>query len=455
MDILKKNFKLFFVTIVISAFFVGVIGYTLSDVIRKKGEADVVYPQILAITEEMDDPKDWGVNFPHQYASYLKTVDQVRTRYGGSEALPHSPTSADPRSVVAQSRLEQDPHLKEMWAGYAFSIDFREERGHAYMLEDQEFTKRQGVPQPGACLNCHASTYTAMMKLGQGDLQKGFHEMNRLPYLEARKNVKHPVACIDCHAPKTMQLRVTRPAFMEGIKLVKAREGIRDYDVNAMASPQEMRAFVCAQCHVEYYFKGKEKTLTFPWANGRKADEIISYYEKEGFADWKHKDTGAPVLKAQHPEFEMWSQGIHARSGVSCVDCHMPYTKAGAAKITDHHIRSPVLNVQRACQTCHKWPEEELRARVDQIQSRTHEVREVAMKAFIEFIRELKEKKGSLSEAAREKAYGHQKRAQFFLDFIESENSMGFHAPGEALRVLSLSIDESRKGQNVIKASRK
>jgi nitrite reductase (cytochrome c-552) len=192
-----------------------------------------------------------------------RTVDQKRTRYGGSEAVPQTPSDVDPRSVVAQSRLEEDPRLKIMWAGYAFAKDFREERGHAYMLDDQTFTERQRVTkQRGTCLNCHASMYVAYMNAGGGDLVKGFDALNRMPYPEARKLVKHPVACIDCHDPQTMQLRLTRPAFMEGIRAVKALDGVANYDVNRTASRQEMRAYVCGQCHVEYYFKGTEKRLT-------------------------------------------------------------------------------------------------------------------------------------------------------------------------------------------------
>jgi nitrite reductase (cytochrome c-552) len=112
------------------------------------------------------------------------------------------------------------------------------------------------VKQPGTCINCHASMYVAYKKLGNGDLIKGFEAINKMPYDEARKNVDHPVACIDCHDPKTMQLRVTRPGFMEGMKALKASQGVKDYDVNRDATRQEMRAFVCGQCHVEYYFKG-------------------------------------------------------------------------------------------------------------------------------------------------------------------------------------------------------
>ncbi len=450
---IKNNLKLLIAVAAASALLVGFISIILKNISEKKKEAEAPYHQIVEINDTIDDPAQWGINFPHQYASYLKTVDQIRTRYGGSEALYQTPSKADPRSIVAQSRLEEDPRLKIMWSGYAFSEDFREERGHAFMLTDQEFTKRQHfAKQPGACLNCHASTYTAMKKLGDGDLFKGFTQLNKMTYPEARKHVSHPVSCIDCHTPKTMQLRVTKPAFIEGIRTVKETEGIKEYDVNKMASPQQMRTYVCAQCHVEYYFKGQEKRLTFPWKNGFKADQILSYYEQEKFKDWIHKETDAPVLKAQHPEFEMWNMGIHARSGVSCTDCHMPYERVGAMKITDHHVRSPVLNIQRACQTCHRWPEQELKDRIENIQSRTFEMRGVAMDALTSYINDLKQTKNTMEPKKLEQAHDYHRRAQFLLDFVEAENSMGFHAPEETLRLLGLSIDASRKGQVLLKS---
>ena len=144
--------------------------------------------------------------------------------------------------------------------------------------------------------------------------------------------VQHPLACVDCHDPKTMALRVTRPGFIAGIKALKAKQGVADYDPNRDATRQEMRSFVCGQCHVEYYFKGAGKVVTYPWANGLKVEEIEAYYDKEGFTDWVHAETGTKVLKAQHPEFEVWNQGIHARAGVACADCHMPYERVGAAQ---------------------------------------------------------------------------------------------------------------------------
>jgi nitrite reductase (cytochrome c-552) len=154
------------------------------------------------------------------------------------------------------------------------------------------------------------------------------------------------------------------------------------------------------------------------------------------------------VLKAQHPEFEMWNQGIHARSGVACADCHMPYKRVGALKISDHHVRSPLLNINRACQTCHRWSEDELRARVETIQSRTHNLRNLAMDALVDLINDIKAARdaGGTGTAVTT-AQDFQRRAQFYIDFIESENSNGFHASQEAARILGESINFSRKGQ--------
>jgi nitrite reductase (cytochrome c-552) len=425
----------------------------LMNIFERKQEARNPFYRVVELTEETEDPAVWGKNFPLQYDDYRRTVDQVRTRFGGSEALPRTPTNADPRAVVSQSKIEEDPRLKAMWAGYAFAKDFREERGHAYMLEDQIFTERQqAAKQPGTCLQCHASLYVPYRKAGNGDLIKGFDQLNQMPYAEARKLVSHPVACIDCHDSSTMQLRVTRPGFIEGLRAFKAAQGVQNYDVNTQATRQEMRAYVCGQCHVEYYFKGPEKRLVYPWAKGLKVEEIQAYYDEAQFKDWTHADTGAPALKAQHPEFEMWNQGIHARSGVTCADCHMPYKREGALKISDHHVRSPMLNVNRACQTCHKWPEEELRARVETIQQRTYKLRNLAMDALMGLIGDLKAAKATGktdNELAR--AQDFQRKAQFYLDFVEAENSTGFHAPQEAARILGESIDFSRQGQIVLR----
>ena len=438
---------------VVAAIAAGGIAALLINIFQRKTEGRNPFYRVVEINENTDDPKTWGKNFPAEYDGYKRTVDMVRTRYGGSEAEPKTPTAADPRSIVARSRLEQDPRLKAMWAGYAFAVDFREDRGHAYMLDDQTFTERQLVTsQPGACLHCHASIVVPYRKLGDGDLTRGFERMNTMSYAEARKLVTHPIACIDCHNPETMELRVTRPGFMEGIRALKASQGVSNYDVNKDATRQEMRSYVCGQCHVEYYFKGKEKRLVYPWVKGIKIEEIQSYYDEVQHKDWIHADTGAPVLKAQHPEFEMWSQGIHARSGVACADCHMPYVREGALKISDHHVQSPLLNINRACQTCHKFSEDELRARVAIIQDRTFKLRNQAMDALVDLIDDLKHAQTiGQNEVRLDAARRYQRLAQFRLDFVEAENSNGFHAPQEAARILGESIDFSRKGQIVLR----
>ncbi|HZH90813.1 MAG TPA: ammonia-forming cytochrome c nitrite reductase subunit c552 [Pyrinomonadaceae bacterium] len=445
----KRSFKLIALAAIVAALAaVGGVAL-LVNIMEHKQEARNPFFRVVELTDETEDPAVWGKNFPLQYDGYLKTVDQVRTRYGGSEAVPRTPTEADPRSVVAQSRLEEDPRLKTMWAGYAFSTDFREERGHAYMLSDQTWTERQRVvQQPGTCIHCHGSVYVPYKKLGGGDLIKGFEQMNAMKFGEARKLVTHPVACIDCHDSQTMALRVTRPGFMEGMRALKASQGIQNYDVNKQATRQEMRSFVCGQCHVEYYFKGPEKRLVYPWAKGLNVDNIMAYYDEVGHKDWTHAETGAPVLKAQHPEFEMYNQGVHARSGVACADCHMPYQREGAMKISDHHVRSPLLNINRACQTCHKWPEEELRARVQTNQDRTFRMRNLAMDALVQLIADIKAgREAGRTDEELKQARDYQRRAQFYLDFIEAENSMGFHAPQEAVRILGESINFSRLGQ--------
>jgi len=443
------NWPKFLLFVGVGALITAGIVALLVNIFERQQEARNPFYRVVELTDDTEDPAVWGKNFPAQYDDYRRTVDQVRTRFGGSEALPRAPTKADPRSVVAQSKIEEDPRLKIMWAGYAFAKDFREDRGHAYMLDDQIFTERQQVvKQPGACIQCHASIYVPYKTAGNGDLIKGFEKMNQMPYFEARKLVTHPIACIDCHDPSSMQLRVTRPGFIEGIRAFKATQGIQNYDVNKQATRQEMRAYVCGQCHVEYYFKGPEKRLVYPWAKGLKVEEILAYYDEAKFKDWTHADTGAPVLKAQHPEFEMWNQGIHARSGVTCADCHMPYKREGALKISDHHVRSPVLNINRACQTCHKWPEEELKGRVETIQERTFKMRNVAMDALMDLIRDLKMAKAAAkTDTELATAQDFQRKAQFYLDFVEAENSTGFHAPQEAVRILGESINFSRQGQ--------
>lgn len=424
----------------------------LVNIFQRQQEARNPFMRVVEVTDDTVDPAVWGMNFPMQYDQYKRTVDMERTRFGGSEAIPHTPDESDPRAVTARSKIEATPSLKRMWAGYAFALDYREKRGHAYMLEDQTFTQRQKKQQYGNCMNCHASMYTTYKKLGDGDIQAGFEKVNPMLYQDARKLVEHPVSCIDCHDPETMQLRITRPAFKAGIRAAKAAEGIPDYDVDTMATRQEMRAFICAQCHVEYYFAPDEsRRLTFPWFKGTKADSIMSYYDEIGFKDWVQADTGAPMLKAQHPEFETWSQGTHAAAGVACADCHMPYIRKGALKISDHHVRSPLLNINNACQGCHRAPEEELLARVERIQERSEEMVHTALDGLMQYIDAIMAAQAAGMEPARmEEALKCQRAATYLIDFVEAENSQGFHAPQESARILFKAMDYLRQGNAVL-----
>lgn len=436
--------------------FAGIAGLTvlllalLTNIFERKQEARQPFVRVVEITEATIDPKVWGQNWPNEYDTYLKTALPTTTKYGGRGL---GASDAGP----AEQKLDREPWLKRIFAGYAFSIDYRDRRGHYYALFDQEQTKRVTErKQPGACLQCHASNLAAYRFAGKGDVMKGFEVVSGMPYAEARNLkddagqplIQHPIACVDCHDPKTMAVRVTRPGFINGIKALKARQGVADYDPNRDASRQEMRSFVCGQCHVEYYFKGAGKVVTYPWANGLKVEEIEAYYDAEGFTDFVHAETGDKVLKAQHPEFELWSQGVHARAGVACADCHMPYQRIGAQKVSDHWVRSPLLNINRACQTCHAVAEAELAGRVLTIQDRHYALLQRTAKATTDMLDAIvAAKKAGASEADLQAAATFHKKAQWRLDFVAAENSMGFHAPQEMARILGEAIDFARQGQ--------
>jgi nitrite reductase (cytochrome c-552) len=462
------------------------VSYLLTNIFERKQEAKNPYVRLVDVTEETTDSAAWGVNWSRQYAGYLKTIDVTRTRFGGSEALP-------------DQKIERDPWLKRMFAGYAFALDYRDRRGHAYMLFDQESTRRVTErPQPGSCLHCHSSVIPTYRRLGSGDAFKGFELLGRMTYADAHAEVLktgssnpivkgtenafehapgvHPIGCVDCHSPATMELRVTRPGFIRGIQALAAgneplphipsierwRQGNREapYDPNVDSSRQEMRSFVCGQCHVEYYC-GPKTTLFYPWNNGLKVEQIEEFYDKfkfddgNRFYDWQHTETGAEVLKAQHPEFEMWSQGIHARSGVACADCHMPYTREGALKVSDHWVRSPLLNISRSCQVCHVYPEAEIQARVDAIQERTQNLMQRTAKALTDMLDAVSAaKKAGVPAPKLAPLLELQRKAQWRLDFVAAENSMGFHAPAEAARILAESIDYSRQAEAQARALR-
>jgi nitrite reductase (cytochrome c-552) len=436
----------------------------LLNVATRKSEARTPFVRLVEVTEDTTDPAEWGKNWPKQLDTYQLTALPTKTQFGGhggSEAMPHQ-------------KAEVFPFLPRIFQGYAFAVDYRDRRGHAYMLSDQEETRRQDVPQTGSCIHCHASVMPLYRELGDGDAMAGFEKTYAMSYQETNQTLHdlghgHPVSCVDCHDPDSIAIRVTRPGFIQGIQaLAKSdapvphlpsierwREGTRasPYDPNADATRTEMRSYVCGQCHVEYYCSSKFK-LTFPWAQGLTVEDAEAVWDSTEFEDgtqfydFKHKETGAPVLKAQHPEFELWSQGIHARSGVACADCHMPYMRDGATKVSDHWVRSPLLNVSRACQTCHHFSEAEILARVENIQQKNFELLQNAGTATVDLIDTiLAAKAEGATDAQLALAFQLQRKAQWRLDYVAAENSMGFHAPQEAARILGAAADLARQGQ--------
>jgi nitrite reductase (cytochrome c-552) len=404
------------------------IGALLVTIAVRQQEARQTFFRIVEIAENEPDPAVWGRNFPTHYEAYIRTMRTSELvqyspygRYGGSEAF---------------SKLDKHPDYVTIFAGNPFSVEYNEERGHMWTLRDVLETKRLADRKPGTCMTCKSSDVPRLIQ------QLGAAQFYATPMkdLVERHNIKHPVTCADCHDARTMALRITRPAFAEAM----AARGI---DLTG-ATRQEMRTYVCAQCHVEYYFRGTERYLVFPWAKGLKVEEIEAYYDGIGFSDWQHAITKAPMIKIQHPEFELWSTGNHARSGVGCADCHMPYRRVGAVKITDHWIRTPLVNIENTCMTCHRQTEAELRGRVLEAQDRTYQLLTQGEQALIAAIAAIEKAMAEgVSDADLAEARALHRKAQLRWDFISAENSMGFHSPQEAVRILGDAIDHARRAE--------
>jgi nitrite reductase (cytochrome c-552) len=408
------------VTLVFVAIGIG-IGVLLTNIQQRQDEGMMSPSLVVEIPEGEMDAAVWGQNFPREYGMFQKMEqDYGRTMFGGS---------------TPYSKIEEKPFLKKAWAGYGFSIDYNEERGHAYSLIDQKQSKRTTeLSMPGACANCHAGEAPLLIE------ELGWETFNSMPYDSLRGMLHTNGTCNDCHDPQTLDLRISRPAFANAMEK-------RGVDLS-QATRQEMRTYVCAQCHVEYYFQGENKLLTFPWDKGTSVDSIEAYYQAYDFSDWTHAETGGGMIKVQHPEFEMFSTSTHFASGVSCADCHLPYTRDGGVKVSDHWIRSPVTNINNACQTCHKIPEADLVDRIQTIQKRTKEMihlTEMAISDAIDAIVAAQE--AGVSEEALAEAKRLHKSAQMRWDFVDAENSMGFHSPQEAARILTYAVDLARQSQ--------
>lgn len=373
------------------------------------------------IPEGSLDSAEWGKVYPDHYASQNKQKEQTNgnSKYGGS--LP-------------ESHLEKNPVIIKLYAGYAFSEDYNDERGHIFALEDVTSTTRVTDKTFSSCWNCKSPQVAGLVEKMGDDFWS-------TPFFDLKDEITLPISCANCHDPETMNLRITSVPLLNALKE-------RGIDPNSF-SRQEMRTMVCAQCHVEYHFEEETKRVTFPWKYGLTVDDAEKFYDEIGFKDWNHAESQTPMLKAQHPDYELYSTGIHAANGVACADCHMPYVKEGTSKISSHHIQSPLNTIAESCQTCHRQSEEYLKDQVIGIQDQVFATKQTLERALSDAIDAIvaADKNPNAKADAMEKARDLHRKAQWRWDYISSENSMGFHSPTETLRVLGQGIDLARQAQ--------
>ncbi len=403
-------------TLILAAALIGTLIYLRNQPAPQRG----IQP-LVEIAQYEPDSSKWGLNFPNQYSTFLKTKDnKAKTAFGGSEPY---------------SKLESDPRLVTLFAGMPFSIDYNEERGHMNSLTDVRETKRVNEKTPGTCYSCKTANNPGLWA------EMGAEEYFKTPFVKLGENIDQPIGCANCHEANTMRLVVTNPALEEALQ-----EMGKDWRT---FTRQEMRTVVCANCHVEYYFKGEGKYLTFPWDLGLSADNIADYYNQIGFKDWEHALTGAQMIKIQHPEYELYANNsTHYRAGVACADCHMPYVRDGAAKFSSHDVKSPLFAPEQSCGACHTDVTYVVE-RVNLIQKQVREVMDLATDALIEAIQAIEKasQDPNVNPDLLNEARQLHREAQLRVDFINAENSMGFHNPEEALRVLAKAADLARQAQ--------
>jgi nitrite reductase (cytochrome c-552) len=399
---------------VIIVFLIGLFG---ASIIERRTEAVYKLQPVRPIAEWEPRNEVWGENYPREYETYLQTRDtSFRSKYMGSAMI---------------DVLERDPYLVILWAGYAFARDYNQSRGHYYAIKDIRQTLRTDVPQPATCWTCKSTDVPRLMnEMGVANFYKqGWNDLG--------DQVVNAIGCQDCHDPKTMDLRVVRPALIEAF----GRQGkdIKD------ATHQEMRSLVCAQCHVEYYFRGKEeKYLTFPWDNGISIEDMEAYYDNVNHVDFVHALSKAPMLKAQHPDYEIAQFGIHAKRGVACADCHMPYKTEGGIKFTNHHVQSPLNNIANSCQVCHRESEEILTRDVYDRLDATRQLADIAGESLAKAHIEAKTAwDNGATEEQMKPILKLLRDAQWRVDFVPASHGAGFHAPLESARILGTSIEKT------------
>lgn len=421
-----KNWILFVITAIV-VFFLGILA---SSVINRKNEAKFAYTPKVEIKENEPRNEVWGKNFPREYQSYLQTLDtNFATYQGGSHMI---------------DLLEEDPRLVILWAGYGFAKDYNQGRGHYYAIDDIHNTLRTGGPKgkddgpmPATCWTCKSPDVPRLMN------EIGIEAVYSGKWASKGTEIVNNIGCADCHNPKDMSLQITRPALIEAFES-------RGEDIT-QATHQEMRSLVCAQCHVEYYFNkelpGKEGVpyLVFPWKNGHTVEDMEKYYDDIGFSDWTHSLSKAPMLKAQHPGYEVYLSGVHADRGVSCADCHMPYKSEGGQKFTDHHIQSPLNNVANSCQVCHRQDANKLIQNVYSRQKKSTETRLKLEDALVSAHLEAEKawELGATEEQMKD-ILQDIRHAQWRWDYGAASHGGSFHSPVEIARVYARGMDKAQ-----------
>jgi nitrite reductase (cytochrome c-552) len=383
-------------------------------------ERAVIQP--IATVQPLEaDSSLWGVNYPNEYSSLLQTANNsTATMYGGS---------------AKKSYLLEDPRLVLLFMGYTFSKDYNQPRGHENTLIDVRATRRLTDTTHATCYSCKSSDNPRLWA------QMGMEAYDAQMFADMTPEINNPISCANCHEAGSMRLVITNPA----VETAFQSEGLdwRNF------TRQQMRSAVCANCHVTYYFTGENKVLTVPWENGMRVENIIQFEDNAGFSDWTYPEAGTPIMKARHPDYELFTaDSTHFRAGVACADCHMPYLRDGAMKYSSHNIMSPLLDPQQSCGQCHADVEYVL-GRVSVIQDTIYQVKISTEDALVDAISAIKiaAAKPDSDPALLEKARSLHRHAQFMWDFISSANSMGFHNPDEALRILRNSTDLARQAQ--------
>ncbi|MFI3322278.1 MAG: ammonia-forming cytochrome c nitrite reductase [Rikenellaceae bacterium] len=407
---------------------VFVLGLLAASITERRAEIATLYAnkkiEIKGINAKNEE---WGINYPREYDTWKKTKEMdFSSKHLGN---------------TLEDILESRPEMVVLWAGYAFSRDYSAPRGHMHAVNDVTNTLRTGTPdgdtkdmQPSTCWSCKSPDVPRLME------QKGLAEFYKAAWSESGSEIVNPIGCADCHNPETMELAISRPALIEAFE----RQGKNIED----ATPQQMRSLVCAQCHVEYYFKGDGKYLTFPWDEGMTVEAMEEYFDNANYADWTHSLSRTPMIKAQHPDYELFVLGPHGQRGLSCADCHMPYRAEGGIKYSDHQVVSPLKNISSTCQTCHRDSEEQLMQYVYEYQDKALEIRDrVEVELSKAHILAKTAWDNGASESNMSDVLSLIRQAQWRWDFAVASHGGSFHAPVETQRILAHSLDKSLQAQ--------